>query len=197
MRKTFSGGPWSQKIKELDGMVETINLQNCKSYLEIGSRHGDTFYEVMKSLPKGSKGLAVDLPEGPWGQNKSAESLKKCIGALKSEGYNVDVIFGNSRDTNIIESVIKFSLTYDAILIDGDHRLKGSTADWNNYKPLANKLVIFHDIDGTGMAQKSKPKYTVEVPILWNELKTQYKHLEIIDKVENPNLNMGIGILFV
>lgn len=195
--KTFSGKKASQKQKELNGMIKTIVDNDCKTYLEIGARHGDTFYEVVKRLPKGSLVVAVDLPGGTWGVGSSVYDLNKAAKALNEMGYNVAVVLGDSTNEDIIKQIRQISPSYDAILIDGDHRYAGVKKDWENYFPMANKVVFFHDIDGHGVRQKSNPQLVVEVPKLWEEIKTNHKHVEFIDKEDQPDRPMGIGGIFI
>jgi hypothetical protein len=71
MLVTRSGRPPSQIEAELSGFIGLLQERNVRRYLEIGARHGDTFHEVMRSLPVGSVGVAVDLPGGLWGHVKS------------------------------------------------------------------------------------------------------------------------------
>ena len=195
--KTVSGRKASQKKYELDNLIRVIKENKCKTYLEIGARDGDTFYEIMKSLPVGSKGIAVDYPGASWGHSLSAESLKRVISTLKHEGYDVDLVLGDSTRQTIIDVIKKHSDSYDAILIDGDHRYDGVKQDWDNYGPMATKIVAFHDIWAVGARQKNNPHLIVEVPKLWEELKPLHKHDEFIDKEDEPSRPMGIGVLYI
>lgn len=157
-------------------------------YLEIGARHGDTFHEVMLSLPVGSYGLAVDLPGGLWGTKSSSDYLQKAAADLRSRGYVIDVIIGDSTAAKIVDR-IKSKGSFDAALIDGDHTYAGVTKDWNNYREIA-PLIAFHDIVGTGQREKvhSRP---VEVPKLWAQLRAGLENT--IEFVDEGSL-MGIGV---
>lgn len=190
MLTTFSGRPPSQNEFELTQFIHLLNQRKVKRYLEIGARHGDTFYEVMRSLPKDAFGLAVDLPGGLWGTKKSPSSLHKAIVALDDLGYSGAVLLGDSQTRDVVEKIKSFG-RFDAILIDGDHTLPGVTADWNNYQDLA-PLIAFHDIVGTGMHEKVSNQ-PVEVPILWQQIKSHHTTREFIDK----DSKMGIGVVFM
>ena len=157
-------------------------------YLEIGARHGDTFHEVMTSLPTGSVGVAVDLPGGLWGTEKSRNSLKAVVTDLKAKGYQASVVFGNSQ-TEATRKLVAGRGQFDAILIDGDHTLPGVTADWRNYGGMA-PIVAFHDIVGTGQAEKVEGN-PVEVPILWERIKAAHEVVEFV----SPGSTMGIGVV--
>jgi hypothetical protein len=186
--KTFSGRNPSQNEFELRSFIKLLQDSGAKSYLEVGARHGDTFHEVMTSLPIGSYGVAVDLPGGLWGTKSSVEALHKVAEDLRARGYQIDVIIGDSTAKPIIERV-KSKGPFDAILIDGDHTYKGVKKDWTNYHRLA-PLVALHDIVGTG--QKEKVHHNpVEVPIFWSELKD--KHDNVFEFVDAGSA-MGIGV---
>lgn len=193
--KTLSGRRASQKPDEIGGFIAAIKAEECRSYLEIGARHGDTFYEVVRTMPKDGLYLAVDLPGGAWGVESSAKSLKKAVEKLRAEGWkNVDYILGNSTAADVIEAIADHA-PFDACLIDGDHRYEGVKADWDNYRPLVGKLVAFHDIDGEGVR---KDDMVVEVPRLWREivLSEAYFVQEFISD-EEPERPMGIGIVYL
>jgi hypothetical protein len=163
-------------------------------YLEIGARHGDTFFDVMCSLPRGSYGVAVDLPGGAWGTVKSRDSLVECVAELQSRGYKASVLFGNSASASTASLVAKRG-PYDLVLIDGDHRLEGVTADWNIYGPMA-KYAAFHDIAGDGVYTRDG-SMEVQVPLLWRSLRARQElnSVEFIDA--KAPAKMGIGVVWL
>lgn len=192
--KTRSGHRASQVESELSGFLTLLKSESVTSYLEIGARHGDTFYDVMRSLPPGSKGLAVDLPGGAWGTHSSRGALKTVIAELREQGYKASCLFGDSQ-TDSTHMIVKGRGPFDAALIDGDHRYAGVHADWARYGPMA-RLVAFHDIDGAGVVkrQANGENMHVEVPQLWAELKAAHRHVEFVE-ADNPR-PMGIGVLW-
>lgn len=187
--KTRSGRRASQNPAELGAFIELLQKENVVRYLEIGARHGDTFFDVMRSLAPGSYGVACDLPGGNWGTGSSRMALDRTCTELKEQGYQVTRIFGNSQSP-AISSIIRRHGTFDAALIDGDHLYDGVKRDWQLYGQRS-RIVAFHDIAGEGQIQKSS-KLPVEVPRLWNEIKSQYRHVEFIDE----GSKMGIGVVF-
>lgn len=188
MLKTFSGRRPSQDESELRGFIQLLRDRGVTRYLEIGARHGDTFHEVMTSLPTGSVGVAVDLPGGLWGTEKSRNSLKAVVTDLKAKGYQASFVFGNSQ-TEATRKLIAGRGPFDAILIDGDHTLPGVMADWRNYGGMA-PIVAFHDIVGTGQAEKVEGN-PVEVPILWERIKAAHEVVEFV----TSGSRMGIGVV--
>ena len=76
------------------------------------------------------------------------------------------LIDGNSLDKSIIREAAKE--TYHFVLIDGDHSYRAVRKDIDHYKPLADELLLFHDINtpkcGVRKAiNKSKTKLNIEI----------------------------------
>ena len=177
--ETQSGRRASQHYVELSAFINYLNDNNVTSYLELGARQGDTFYEVMRSLPKGSKGVAVDLPEGPWGGRGSRKALKETIAML--DDYDVTAIFG---DTSKVVDRVKELGPFDAVFIDADHRYEAVKRDFDNY---GENIVAFHDIAAEGCVCGS---YKVGAPQFWKEVRKDY--VEFIHPSTRP---MGIGVM--
>lgn len=189
MLKTFSGRTASQDESELRGFIDLLQLHQVTRYLEVGARHGDTFHEVMISLPEGSYGMAIDLPGGMWGRASTSSSLQAAAADLREKGYLIDVILGDSTAAEVVTSA-RHRAPFGAVLIDGDHRYQGVKMDWVNYGSMA-PLVAFHDIVGEGQKEKVYGN-PVEVPRLWSELKAQgYAFFEFV----SPGSLMGIGVV--
>lgn len=195
MLKTRSGRRASQRADELLPFIDFLKERDVRSYLEIGARHGDTFYEVMKSLPKGSIGVAVDLPGGAWGVETSRHALDDAAADLRDMGYRIATVYGDSCTDYVFEKVFECLNWYephgkfDAILIDGDHRYEGVSADWRRWGGCA-PIVAFHDIAGEGQIQPTT-KDAVEVPKLWRELLPHHETREYIGQ----HSTMGIGVI--
>lgn len=184
---TRSGREASQQPGELSALIDLFQYLGVTSYLEIGARHGDTFHTVMRSLPKGSRGVAVDLPDGPWGSCSSRESLFEAISDLGRYGYRVCEIIGDSASTAVREQVSDLG-PFDAVLIDADHRYEAVKADFEHYKA---PITALHDIDGHGLVCGA---YEMGVPRFWAEIREQYPYREFIDPSDDRP--MGIGVVF-
>lgn len=190
MLKTFSGRIASQNEQELKELLVLLRSEKAKAYCEVGAREGDTFHQVMLSLPKGSKGVAVDLPGALWGIKKTRPQLEKAVFNLRKRGYDASCLFGDSR-TIATRHLVRARGPFDALLIDADHTLPAVTADWLAYRDMA-RLVIFHDIAGTGEKDKRSDK-PVEVPMLWRSLRANgHRTAEFIA----PGSVMGIGVVW-
>ena len=168
-----------QQPRELSRFIDILKERGVKTYLEIGAKHGDTFREIIEAL--GAFGVAVDLPNGPWGGNSRANLIKVCreVGGV--------AVFGDSSDPSIIREVRAYG-PFDAVLIDADHRYEAVKKDFEHYHA---PITAFHDIDGEGISLRGMP---IGVPKLWAEIKAQCEHEEIIDPSDDRR--MGIGVLY-
>ena len=186
---TFSGRRPSQIEAELCGLLALLKAEGVRSYLEIGAREGDTFYDVVSSLPRGSRAVAVDLPGGMWGKRTTGAQLQRACDALRAKGYEVSMLLGDSTAAHTVSDIWRMG-PFDAVLIDGDHRYAGALADWKNYGPLG-RMVAFHDIVGQGQREKVHG-HEVEVPRLWAEIREAgARCVEFIA----PGSAMGIGVV--
>lgn len=191
---TFSGRRASQRASELGQFINVLREQGVMRYLEIGARHGDTFHEVMRSLPQGARGVAVDLPGGAWGTPSSVGALKAACLDLRKHGYRADYVLGDST-TREVRARVDALGPYDAVFIDGDHRYDGVLADWTNYGRLARRVVGFHDIDGHSETSKDGKAMPVEVPKLWEELRERLVSWD--EFVDRDARGMGIGVIYI
>lgn len=181
---TRSGRNPSQRADELIPFIDFMKERDVRSYLEIGARHGDTFHKVMTSLPKGSVGVAVDMPGGPWGKIGTSKYLDAAALDLRQQGYDATVIYGDSGSDWVFQRVSKRS--YGTIFIDGDHTFEGVSRDWRMYSHLST-IVAFHDIAGEDIIHREFGQ--VEVPLLWKELKSMHETIEFI----GAETGYGIG----
>lgn len=180
-----------QDEAELARYCEIIKQNEVSLYLEIGSKFGGSLWRVANSMPKGSRIIAVDLPNGTKSWTASRISLEWCIADLRDLGYDARIIWGDSQSADVIRKVGTLA-PFDAIMIDADHRLPGVTNDWLNYGPMARNMVAFHDI-----SWKRAPEWEgtrIDVPKFWDSIKHAFRHEEI--KLDQSGKNNGIGILW-
>lgn len=195
--RTFSGRNASQLASEIQGLLELMRETECKSYLEIGARHGDTFHYLVSGLPEIRTAVAVDLPGGAWGTPRSVDSLKRAVLNLRQSTrmhpLTVEALIGSSQAEDIV-GICRDMGPFDMVLIDADHRYEPVKQDWEVYKCMT-RYVAFHDIVGDGQTTHDAKRLPVEVPRLWKELREQYApHYW---EFTAPGSGMGIGVIDV
>ena len=178
-----------QDLEEISGFRQLLSDENVRSYLEIGSFSGGSIEFLASVFPKGSRIVSVDKP---W-KNTKASKLRLVLKKLNQMGYDTHLFAGDSADPKIIDPIHKLG-PFDAVFIDGDHRLQYVKSDWNNYGVLG-RIVGFHDIardlpDGSyGLCQ---------VASFWQDLKKNYRHVEFISNKTRMGVTVpfGIGVLW-
>ena len=172
-----------QDPAELAEFVELVRAEGIQSYLEIGSKFGGSLWAVTMAMPVGAAAVSVDLDAGP--------ELRMCVSDLRLRLYRVQLFKGDSTNPEIISTVKRLG-PYDLCLIDANHTEPFVRLDWQNYGPLA-RIVCFHDI-GWDAQERAKKPWKIEVPKVWNEIKTGYRHREI--KLCATRRDNGIGVLW-
>jgi predicted O-methyltransferase YrrM len=183
----LSGAKASQMREELWWLASLIRDMECRSYLEIGARQGDTFQTIAQVMPVPSRLVAIDLPGAKWGRDGTQVALHRAADVVRRMGHSVETVLCSSHDPIARNHVGRF----DAILIDGDHTYEAVKQDWLHYRGLATTLVAFHDIVGEGQTSGS---HAVEVPRLWQEITQEYP--EQVSQCVSPDSRMGIGVWF-
>lgn len=180
-----------QDEQEAAAFCDLLAREGVRSYLEIGTKWGGMFHRAMCSLPKGSRGVSIDLPGGTKAWKETEASLQLVHADLRKRGYETHAIWGNSTDPHVIEQARALG-PFDAMLIDGDHRWAGVSADFNNYCGLG-RMIAFHDI-----AWRRAPEWNegirIDVMQFWNSIKDAYRHEEF--KFCPTGKNNGIGVLW-
>ena len=181
---TRSGFKASQVEAELNELLKIAAAG--RSYLEVGARHGDTFYAVLRAMAPGGLGVAVDWPGGPWGLAGSEQSLRQAVERL-SLLYAVHLVFGNSTWPDTVSQVWRLVPDggFDLVFIDGDHSYEGVKSDWERYGPMG-RIVAFHDINAVHIQQRR-----FGVPRLWGEIKASGARCQ---EFIAPGSGMGIGV---
>jgi hypothetical protein len=160
---------------------------NVRSYLEVGAYRGGTFYRVMRSLPPGAFGITVDDDRRSISRNRR-RPLLNVSARLRRLGYRIEAVVGDSHAQTTIDAAWRFG-PYDAVLIDADHRYEAARRDWEDYGPMARRLVAFHDIAEDHVTRTGG---RVEVARLWREIKAT--GVEVREFVA-PGSKMGIGVI--
>ena len=128
-------------------------IEDRKVYVEIGSRYGGSLLHFGRLMPKNSKLIAIDLPNGPWGHVNSEISFKQVSDVLQTEGYNVNLILNDSKHKQTEDTLVSLlnGELIDILFIDGDHSLYGVSSDIHIYTKYVKQggIVVFHDCGDT------------------------------------------------
>jgi cephalosporin hydroxylase len=182
-----------QNPRELFTFADLLRKEKIKSYLEIGSKFGGSFWHITtRALPIGSRVVSVDLPHGDTSFKESQPHLEACVKALSAKGYDAHLIIGDSTDPAVIEKVYALG-PFDACLVDANHTLPYVTKDFENYSKVVSVLIAFHDIGFFRAVPMPKHKKPIEVPLFWNEAKKMRRHFEIRHDAQDN----GIGVLWL
>lgn len=180
-----------QHLVELQEFLAFLKSKELSSYLEVGCKFGGVVWPVARQMPKGSRIVAVDLPNGPWGRSESQLSLEACVAHLKRDGYDAHLFIGDSTDNSIVQKVRDLG-PFDAVFIDANHTEPYVRKDFANYGTRA-RIVCMHDI---GWDNPTPPgRMAIEVPKVWREFKETFKEKAKFSEIRRDHRHNGIGIL--
>jgi len=180
-----------QHLGEIAAFVAYLKEQKIGSFLEVGSKFGGALWLVTRIMPKGSRVVAVDLPNSHWGRSESQQSLEACFAHLKREGFDAHLFLGDSTSPDIVGKVTALG-PFDAAFIDANHTEPFVRKDFASYGKLA-KILCFHDI---GWNNPTPPgRMAIEVPKVWRELKNTYKDSAAFKEILLDKNHNGIGIM--
>jgi predicted O-methyltransferase YrrM len=136
--------------------------------------------------------VSVDLPSGRFGGGypewkipfyKSFATHKKQISLIREDSHSLSTL-------RAVRTILE-ERKLDFLFIDGDHTYNGAKIDFEMYSKLVRKggIIAFHDI-------VSGPQESVGgVPRFWNEIKRDFKHVELVKDWKQGGF--GIGIVYV
>jgi hypothetical protein len=177
-----------QHQAEFASLLTLFQRERITSYLEIGSKYGWSLWRVASILPMGSRVVAVDMTI----HINSLPDLRACIYELKRRKYDAHLFVGDSTSEAVVNKVRALA-PFDACLIDANHSAAYVNNDWSNYGPMA-RIVAFHDV-GYKLGERVADKiYPIEVPQVWNAIKQDYPHQEII--LDPSGQDNGFGVLW-
>jgi len=177
---------------EISQLLNIIQKQHPKLILEIGTANGGTLFLLTRHSHERAKIISVDLPYGPNGGGFPKWKIpifKKFANSKQS----INFVRGDSHSSSTLSAVkdISKGKKFDVIMIDADHSYEGAKKDFFLYKPLIAKggIIVLHDI----LENIYDPE--INVHLLWNELKKEYKTEEIINDKNQGCLGLGIVYL--
>ncbi len=157
---------------------------------------GGTFFLLTGVVDDEASLISIDLPgdltSGPYGGGYPDWKipLYKSFARARQKIY---LIKGDSHDLNTFRIVKKIlnDKKIDLLFIDGDHTYYGVKKDFEIYSPSVrkNEIIALHDI------VTHQSENWSEVDKFWNEIKEDFKYMEIVRG--KHQVSNGIGILFV
>lgn len=188
----YNGYKVLQDLSEFDQFCKVLVDKKVRSYLEIGCWTGGTIRMIAeKVLPKRSRIVAIDKHFKPTKEI----ILKQALAELNRKGFDTHMLSGDSADPKIIEAARKLG-PYDAVFIDGDHRLEYVKKDWDNYGSMGS-IVGFHDIARDLPEDEHGGPH--QVATFWQGFKNGHKHAEFISESSRAGLKkgaFGIGVVW-
>lgn len=176
------------EIREFANLVADLKPRTT---LEIGtSRGGSLFILCRLAAPDGTI-ISVDMPGAGYGEAYTSAHAR-LFELFPSKGQSLSLVKADSHNPETRKRVegLLGGKQVELLFIDGDHSYDGVKKDFEMYSPLVAKggMIAFHDI-----AVHTKFA-NCEVDRLWNEVKGNFRHREII---EDPKQGWaGIGILW-
>lgn len=179
-----------QVAEEIVELLDVVVRQRPRRVLEIGTARGGTLYLFSRAAAPDALLLSVDLPHGPFGGGYPLwkEPLYR---SFAGPGQSIELLRSDSRNPEVVRRVKQLATKgLDLLYIDGDHSYDGVRGDFETYFPLVapGGLVAIHDVH-----PGSRPENGGDVPRFWAEVKTRYRHREIL----TPGVTgFGIGIIW-
>lgn len=179
---------WEEILK----LLIIINRIKPKVILEIGTATGGTLFLLSRITSEDGSIISIDLPSGQFGGGYPIWKilLYKSFSLPKQQ---IHLIRANSHKRETLDKVkaILNGKEIDFLFIDGDHTYQGVKKDFEMYNSLVKKngIIAFHDI------AVQSTETDCQVSKFWNEIKTRYKFMEIINNCDQNGA--GIGLLFV
>jgi predicted O-methyltransferase YrrM len=184
----------TQIVSEYEELLSIYSELKPTNILEIGSLLGFSLKHFMHYAKNGANVISIDLPVrdfcGPQDYRVKEQEHNYSVEWpqwAKLNKIKLYLIKGMSQWSLSLEQVKSITPELDFLFIDGNHMYEYVKKDFEMYSPLVKKggIVALHDI-----AENEEGG----VFNYWNELKKNYKHLEILhsDKKEK-----GIGLLYI
>lgn len=177
---------------EILKLLIILNKMKPKTMLEIGTATGGTLFLFSRIISKEGNIITIDLPGGRFGGGYPIWKIP-LYKSFALDKQQIHLIRADSHENRTLEKVrsILNGKEIDFLFIDGDHTYQGVKKDFEIYNSLVKKngIIAIHDII------ISPHEIDCQVNKFWNEIKTRYEYMEIVN---NLGQNWaGIGLLFV
>lgn len=176
----------SQKFSEFAPLVAYLLRDPPHTVVEIGSDRGGSFYAWCQIADPDGLLISVDLPGGEFGV--FSEDVIDVMRSYATGRQRVETIVGSSHDPATLARLrgILGERPIDLLFIDGDHSYSGVRADFEQYAPLARRVVL-HDI----LPHPRRPD--CQVDRYWREIRADHRVVEFIDPAD-PDWG-GLGLV--
>lgn len=181
----------AQVPEELMALGETLEQLAPQCILEIGTGQGGTLFFFARIASRRAKIISIDLPDNRSG----GYSLQRqwVYERFRRRGQQLRLLRGDSHLPWIMKHLkgLLGGQAVDFLFIDGDRRLAGVKQDFEVFGPLVRKggMIAFHDI------VEGRPETVGGVPEFWGQIKSRYRHSEIVNDPSQPGY--GIGLLYI
>lgn len=182
----------SQKRSEVLRLLAVLRASRPGVLCEIGSAKGGTLALLAHGLPSANRILSIDV--------RHNATRRRAYPLLARPGQQLTCLQADSHHPGTLEQVNRWlgRDRFDFVLVDGDHTLRGVTADFDMYWPLIapGGLVALHDIvpDHRTRHGAATDSDTGEVPAFWQALRSRgVDAQELVD--DHGQDGYGIGIV--
>jgi len=179
-----------QIINEIYILLMILSKQLPKVLVEIGTGRGGTLFLLSKVAAKDAEIISIDLPDGKFG-GEFPLWKNQIYPSFATNKQQIHIIRAASQDNSTFSELEKIlgKNKIDFLFIDGDHRYNYVKKDFELYSPFMSDegLIGFHDICFGPL------ELAGEVARFWNEIKSNYNSVEIIDN--DCTLGRGIGLI--
>lgn len=177
---------------EILTLLKILNKVKPRVVCEIGTALGGTLFLFSRILCAEGCLISLDLPGGKFGGGYPKWKIPM-YRSFVAYGTELHLIRADSHSKDCVKQLEKIlkGRQIDFLFIDGDHTYEGVRQDFENYKGFVDSkgIIAFHDI----IHVPHEPEW--KVYRFWNQIKKEYKNIEIIEGKNQPW--GGIGILFL
>jgi predicted O-methyltransferase YrrM len=175
---------------EFEALLDIYRDLQPKNVLEIGTRHGGTFYQWVRHSRGNAVIVGVDLPGGLWGTPGPID-YRAIWNAAGNAGACVMALIGNSHHPATIRAIRAIMPVIDFLFIDGDHTAHGAEMDYLIYGSMVRHggVIAFHDV----LSDPDNPG--IQVHEVWNMVKDTHERSLLLTSAEDQT-SRGIGVIY-